>query len=46
MAIIKNLKNWKSAETKGIKMGAITEFVLYPKDIMSSYKEQYNAYNL
>ena len=46
MKIIRNLKNWKSAETKGMKMGAITEFVVYPKDLMSNYKENYNSYDL
>ncbi|GAB0156627.1 hypothetical protein CHRYSEOSP005_18940 [Chryseobacterium sp. Alg-005] len=43
--IIKNLKHWKSAEVKGGKIGAITEFIFYPKDIMSNYKDKYNANN-
>lgn len=46
MNILKNLTHWKPAEVKGGKIGAITEFILYPKDVMSNYKENYNAYNL
>jgi hypothetical protein len=45
MGIIKNLKNWKPAEAKGMKLGAITDLVFYPKDLMSNYKEKYVAYN-
>ncbi|PIF43991.1 hypothetical protein CLU96_0918 [Chryseobacterium sp. 52] len=41
--IIKNLKHWKAAEAKGMKIGAITEFVFYPKDLMSNYKKGYDA---
>lgn len=43
MGIIKNLKHWKPADVKGEKMGAITEFIFYPRDVMSNYKEKYNA---
>ncbi|WP_179470547.1 energy transducer TonB [Chryseobacterium sp. H1D6B] len=46
LEVIKNLKNWKTAEVKGMKIGGITEFIFYPKDIMSSYKENYNAEQL
>lgn len=42
--IIKNLNHWKGAEVKGEKVGAITEFIIYPKDLMSNYKSGYNAY--
>lgn len=41
--LLKNLKNWKPAEVKGLKIGALTEFNLYPKDVMGNYKEGYNA---
>ncbi|MCT2408372.1 hypothetical protein NZD88_12545 [Chryseobacterium antibioticum] len=41
--VIKNLKHWNPAEVKGNKMGAVTEFVFYPKDLMSNYKQGYNA---
>lgn len=43
--IIKNLKNWKPAEVKGMKIGAISEFIFYPKDVMSNFKVNYNAVN-
>lgn len=43
MEILKNLKHWKAAEVKGNKIGAITEFVIYPKDLMSNYKAGYDA---
>ncbi|GAA5092456.1 hypothetical protein GCM10023210_21380 [Chryseobacterium ginsengisoli] len=42
---MKNLKNWKPAEVKGGKIGALAEFILYPKDVMSNYKLGYNAEN-
>lgn len=45
MEILKNLKHWKPAEVKGNKYGAITEFIIYPKDIMKSYKTNYNPQN-
>lgn len=45
MAVLKGLKNWNPAEVKGGKLGAITDFVFYPKDLMSDYKENYNAYS-
>lgn len=41
--ILKNLKKWKPAEVKGWQIGAITEFILYPKDVMSNYKPGYKA---
>lgn len=41
--ILKNLKKWKPAEAKGWKIGAITEFILYPKDVMSNYQPGYDA---
>lgn len=44
MGIIKNLKHWKPAEVKGLKIGAITEFIIYPKDLMGNYKTGYNPY--
>ncbi|MCJ7933809.1 MAG: hypothetical protein MUW56_09275 [Chryseobacterium sp.] len=44
--VLKNLKKWKPAEGKGRKIGAITEFIFYPKDVMSNYKPDYNAYQL
>ncbi|MCS3530383.1 energy transducer TonB [Chryseobacterium sp. JUb7] len=43
--IIKNLKKWKPAEVKGLKIGALTEFIFYPKDVMGNYKMGYNAEN-
>lgn len=45
LEIIKNLKHWKPAEVKNQKIGAITEFIFYSKDIMSNYKEKYDAGN-
>ncbi|ASK31077.1 hypothetical protein CEY12_13595 [Chryseobacterium sp. T16E-39] len=45
MDLIKNLKNWKPAEVKELKVGGIAEFIFYPKDVMSGYKENYNANN-
>ena len=44
-SVLKGLKNWQSAEVKGGSFGAITDFVFYPKDLMSNYKDGYNAYN-
>jgi len=41
--LIKNLKNWKPAVVKGMTLGAITEFIIYPKDILSNYKTGYNS---
>ncbi|MBV8325976.1 hypothetical protein [Chryseobacterium sp.] len=41
--LIQNLKNWKPAEVNKRKIGAVTEFIFYPKDIMSNYKPGYNA---
>ena len=41
--VLKNLKKWKPAEAKGWKIGAITEFILYPKDLMSNYQTGYDA---
>lgn len=41
--VLKNLKHWKAAEVKGNKIGAVTEFLFYPKDLMSNYKVGYNA---
>ncbi|MEJ5052110.1 hypothetical protein WH221_19970 [Chryseobacterium culicis] len=41
--VLKNLKKWKPAEVKGWKIGAITEFILYPKDVMSNYQPGYDA---
>lgn len=43
MEVLKNLKNWKVADVKGVKIGAITEFIFYPKDLMSNYKKGYDA---
>jgi len=43
--ILKNLKNWQPAIVKNNKIGSITEFIIYPKDLMSRYKENYNADN-
>lgn len=43
MSVLKSLKNWSPAEVKGRKFGAITDFVFYPKDLMSNYKENYKA---
>jgi hypothetical protein len=43
MSVLKGLKNWSPAEVKGGKFGAITDFVFYPRDLMSSYKENYKA---
>ena len=43
MSILKGLHNWKPAEVKGGKFGAITDFVFYPKDLMSNYNENYKA---
>ncbi|UWX60049.1 hypothetical protein N0B40_16785 [Chryseobacterium oranimense] len=43
MEVLKNLKQWKAAEVKGSRIGAITEFVFYPKDLMSNYREGYDA---
>ncbi|MEA1849469.1 hypothetical protein U9K52_11150 [Chryseobacterium sp. MHB01] len=43
LMLLKNLKNWKAAQVKGGKFGALTEFIFYPKDVMSNYKEGYNA---
>lgn len=40
--VIRNLKHWKPAEVKGGKVGAVTEFIFYPKDLLSKYKEGYN----
>ncbi|WP_292009850.1 hypothetical protein [Chryseobacterium sp.] len=45
MEILKNLKNWTPAEVKGKKIGAITEFIVYPYDLMSNYSPNYNADN-
>lgn len=44
--LLKNLSKWKPAEVKGSKFGAITEFIIYPKDLMSHYKPGYNAVRL
>lgn len=44
MLILKNLDQWMPAEVKGQKFGAITDFILYPKDVQSNYKEGYNPY--
>ncbi|MBO9693182.1 hypothetical protein [Chryseobacterium sp.] len=41
--VLRNLKKWKPAEAKGWKIGAITEFILYPKDLMSNYQPGYDA---
>ena len=43
LLVLKKLKNWNPAVVKGQKLGAITEFVLYPKDVMSNYQENYEA---
>lgn len=45
MELIKNLEKWKPAEVKGTQFGAITEFVIYPPDLMANYKPGYNALN-
>lgn len=45
MQVLKGLKNWKPAEVKAGKFAAITDFIFYPKDLMSNYKENYNANN-
>ncbi|MBE4951073.1 energy transducer TonB [Chryseobacterium culicis] len=41
--ILKNLTKWKPAEVKGWKIGAITELILYPRDLMSNYQLGYDA---
>ncbi|MFL9834204.1 energy transducer TonB [Chryseobacterium terrae] len=46
MELLKNLEKWKSAEVKGLQFGAITEFIIYPKDLLSNYREGYIAENL
>lgn len=43
LMLLKNLKNWKAAEVKGGRFDALAEFILYPKDVMTNYKEGYNA---
>ncbi len=43
MSVLKALKDWRPAEVKDGKFGAITDFVFYPKDLMGNYKENYNA---
>lgn len=43
MFILKNLSKWKPAVVQDNKFGAITEFIIYPKDLMGNYKEGYNA---
>lgn len=45
LSILKGLKNWKPVEVKGGKFGAIIDFIFYPKDLMSNYKTNYNAYD-
>lgn len=44
MDLLKDLKNWKPAEVKGNKLGAVTEFIIYPKDLISGYKSGYTPY--
>lgn len=39
--VMKSLKNWKPATVKGKSIGAIAEFIFYPKDLMSGYQEGY-----
>ncbi len=43
LELLKNLKNWKPAEVKGKNLAALAEFILYPKDIMDNYRQNYNA---
>lgn len=43
MEIIKNLEKWKPAEVKGMQFGAITEFIIYPPDLMADYKPEYDG---
>ncbi|WP_419869465.1 energy transducer TonB [Chryseobacterium sp. CT-SW4] len=43
--LLKNLKHWKPAEVKGGKIGAITEFIIYPNHLMKNYRIGYNADN-
>lgn len=43
--ILKNLKNWQPAVVKENKIASITEFIICPKDLMSNYRANYNAYN-
>lgn len=43
MEIIKNLEKWKPAEVKGMQFGAITEFIIYPPDLMADYKSGYDG---
>lgn len=43
MFVLKNLSNWKPAVVHDNKFGAITEFIIYPKDVMSNYREGYDA---
>lgn len=43
MEIIKNLEKWKPAEVKGMQFGAITEFIIYPPDLMADYKPGYDG---
>lgn len=43
LEVMKNLKNWKPAEVKGMKIASLAEFIFYPKDLMSNYKEGYIA---
>jgi hypothetical protein len=42
LLVLQNLKNWKPAEVDGNNFGAIADFIFYPKDLMSNYKENYN----
>ena len=45
MLLLKNLHHWKPAEVNGQKFGAITEFIVYPADLMSNYQEDYDVDN-
>ena len=45
VAILKNLKGWKPAQIHDKNIGAISEFLLNVKDVMSNYKPNYNPHN-
>lgn len=42
LLVLKNLKNWNPAKVDGNDFGAIADFIFYPKDLISNYKENYN----
>lgn len=40
--VLKELKGFTAPEVKGYKIAAITEFILFPKDLFERYQEDYN----